>query len=263
MTRRDLFLTGPTGLSSPTNNILTADGSAIDTMAGGQAYRSFNVQVNATSGITAGAIAFEGSNDNVNFVVLGYVDASATSGTVTASAAAIAASTNRFFQGPIPFRYFRVRISTTFSGGTISASGRLSNQPYTHTIMQVGQGTPASLNATVIPVPAGSGGNSIMSASIGNTAAAVKAGAGQVYGYDIHNPNAAIVYVQFFNVASGSVTVGTTAPLYSVGVPANGRAAVEFPMGIAHSTAIAVAATTARAGGSAPASTVDVNVLYK
>lgn len=261
----DLFLTSAAGLSSPANNILKSDATGVDTMAGpGQSqYRSFYVQVVGSSGISAGAVAFEGSNDNTNWAVLGYVDASAVSGTLTAAAVTIAASTSRVFEGPIKFRYFRLRISTAFTGGTIQAFARLSTAPYTAAVVQVGQGTPSNLNATVIPVPSGSGGNSIATAALTNTATAVKGSAGQVYGYDIHNPNAAISYVQFFNVASGSVTVGTTAPIYSVGIPANGRVSVEWGYGIAHSTAIAIAATTTRTGSTAPGSALDVNVLYK
>jgi hypothetical protein len=267
MTKRtpDLFLTGPTGLSSTTNNALLASAAAIDTLAAGAglpAYRSFWVQVNGSSGISAGAVVFEGSNDNVNFTVVPYVDGAAITGVAAAAGITVAASTSRFFQGPIPFRYFRLRISTAFTGGTISATARLSTAPYSAAILQVGQATAANLKATANLTPLGSGGNSMATAALLATATQVKSGPGQVYGYDIHNPNAAISYVQFFNTAVGSVTVGTTTPVYVVGIPANSRASVEWPMGLAFSTAIVIAATTTRGGNTAPGTALDVNIIY-
>jgi len=112
-------------------------------------------------------------------------------------------------------------------------------------------------------VPSTSGGiPSVASGSIGNTATAVKTSAGQVYGWYFYNNNSAMSYVQFFNTVTGSTTVGTTAPVYSLGIPPNGGANVFLPHGIAHSTAITIAITTTRAGSTSPANTVDYNVFY-
>lgn len=111
--------------------------------------------------------------------------------------------------------------------------------------------------------PTTSGGSSTYTGNITNTAVAVDASPGQVYGYFFYNANSSVCYVQFWNTAQGSVTVGTTAPILSMGIPALGGANVAFPNGIAFSTAITIAATTTRAGGSACASGVDANLLYK
>lgn len=111
--------------------------------------------------------------------------------------------------------------------------------------------------------PATSGGLLIGTGSIGNTATSLKGTAGQVYGWYFYNPNATVAYVQFFNTVSGSVTVGTTPPVYSLGIPATSGANVSLTSGIAHSTAIVIAITTTRAGGTSPGSTVDYNVFYK
>jgi hypothetical protein len=90
----------------------------------------------------------------------------------------------------------------------------------------------------------------------------VKASAGQVYSYDIHNPNAAIAYVSFYNTAVGSVTVGTTTQVRVVGIPANTRVAFVSDVGLAYATAISIAATTTRSGSTAPAAALDVNIDY-
>ncbi|MCV7255710.1 hypothetical protein H7J86_26445 [Mycobacterium hackensackense] len=263
---QDVQYTGPAGLTA-SNNILVAGGAAIDTMAGAglPTYRSFYVQVTGTAGITAGAIVFEGSNDGVtNWVVLPYVDGAAATGNATAAGVTIAAGTTRFLQGAIPYRYFRVRISTAFTGagGSISAIATLSPAPYVWPIVQVGQPTPANLNATAQLAPRGSGGNSAFSAAVTNAAAAIKAGPGQIYAYELHNPNAAIAYVGFFNKAAAGVVLGTDVPLFTIPVPANQRIGLPLDVGVAFGTAVSVAATTARGGAVALASAVDVTVFY-
>lgn len=99
--------------------------------------------------------------------------------------------------------------------------------------------------------------------SITNTAVAVDASAGTLWGYYFYNPNASVCYVQFWNTAQGSVTVGTTAPVLTLGIPASSAANVQLAVGDAFSTAITIAATTARAGGTACGSNIDANVWYK
>jgi len=119
----------------------------------------------------------------------------------------------------------------------------------------------ALVTATTLEAAA-DGGVSVASGTIGATATAVSATAGQVYGWYIYNPNSVVVYVQFFNTAAGSVTPGSTTPVYSIGIPATSGANV-FGIGVAHSTAITIAITTGRSNGISPSSTVDYNIFYK
>ena len=94
----------------------------------------------------------------------------------------------------------------------------------TGTFWQTTQPVSVAATVNVQAVPATSGGLSFYNASVAGTKAAVKASAGQLYGYHILNTTAAIAYVQCFNVASASVTVGTTTPDFVLGLPANGGA---------------------------------------
>lgn len=96
-----------------------------------------------------------------------------------------------------------------------------------------------------------------------NSAQAVKASAGQVGGWYIYNPNSSAQFVQFYNVASGSVTVGTTTPAFMLTIPATAGANLEIVNGIAFSTAISIAATSTAGGNGAPSTALDVVVLYK
>jgi len=145
--------------------------------------------------------------------------------------------------------------------GTSTATGNGTASAGCQRVTIASDNTAFSVNSTT--VPATSGGLSVATGSIGATATSVKASAGQVYGWYFYNPNASVAYVQFFNTASGSVTLGTTTPVYSLGIPAGSAANVEMSNGIAHSTAITIAVTTTRAGSTGPGSTVDYNVFYK
>lgn len=97
-----------------------------------------------------------------------------------------------------------------------------------------------------------------------NTAQVIKASAGQLYGWFIYNPNATAQFVQLYNTAAGSVTVGTTNPLFMLTIPATSGANVEFTNGITFSNAGWSAAATSTAGGTgAPSTALDAVFFYK
>lgn len=104
---------------------------------------------------------------------------------------------------------------------------------------------------------------------IDETAVAVKASAGTLYGIHAINTTAAPLYLQFFDVAQGSVTVGTTTPTMQMIVPGNADSdgagfTFTIPQGIAFSTAITLACSTNSEGNGAPgANACHVNLFYK
>lgn len=99
--------------------------------------------------------------------------------------------------------------------------------------------------------------------ALSNTKTQISAAACTVGGYIVHNPNAAVTYIQVWNLASASVTVGTTAPTWTIGVPANGTANLELVNGILHGTGFTVAATTTATGSTAPSAACVCTFLYK
>ena len=106
----------------------------------------------------------------------------------------------------------------------------------------------------------GSDGSSILVA----TAQAIKASAGTMYGYFAYNPESAVTFVHFYNTAAGSVTVGTTNPLFTLQIPPTSAANMSIPQGIAFSNAgWSCAATTTAGGNTAPATGVSLTVWYK
>ena len=99
----------------------------------------------------------------------------------------------------------------------------------------------------------------------GNTAVSVKASSATVYLLELDNTaNSAATYVKLYNLASGSVVVGTTAPDAIILVPSTTKIDVAVPSGWIFGTALSVASLTTggTAGVTSPASAMIVRVLY-
>jgi hypothetical protein len=101
------------------------------------------------------------------------------------------------------------------------------------------------------------------STALTNGAQAIKASAGKLGGWYIYNPNSSPAYVVIYNVASGSVTVGTTAAKMILAIPATSAANLEMANGVTFDTAISAAATTTATGNTAPTTALEANFLYK
>jgi hypothetical protein len=100
----------------------------------------------------------------------------------------------------------------------------------------------------------------------------VKATAGQLYGGIAINLSSSVRYLKFYNATAANVTVGTTTPVLTIPIPTPGSAngagfTLPIPaQGVAFSTAITVAATTALADndtGAPGANEVVLNLFYK
>lgn len=94
------------------------------------------------------------------------------------------------------------------------------------------------------------------------TAVAVKAGAGRVYGYHIYNSNTVDIFMHFYDIAQGSVTVGSSARARTLCIPAGGVIDTTFALPLTLATAITVAATTTITGNTAPSTGLLVNIDY-
>jgi len=105
--------------------------------------------------------------------------------------------------------------------------------------------------------------------AMGATIDAVKASSATVYYVQVDNSaNGAASYVKLYNVASGSVVVGTTVPDQVIFVPGNARVTEVYTTvaapGKAFGTALSAACTTAggTAGNTGPSSSVVVTIVY-
>jgi hypothetical protein len=95
-------------------------------------------------------------------------------------------------------------------------------------------------------------------------AATVTSSNGHYYGYDLHNPNVSVCYLQIFSTTTP--TLGTTVPVNSIPVPATSRAALTSPMSSLGPTAggapISIAATTTPTGSTLCTTGMVVNTWY-
>jgi hypothetical protein len=123
-------------------------------------------------------------------------------------------------------------------------------------------GDASTAGGTSTYAAAGGTGNALLS----TTVTAVKASAGNLYGVSFDNSaGTQKVYVQFFDVAAGSVTLGTTVPKFSLVVPAGGYRDNDFgpEEKVTFATAISVAATTTATGLTAPTTGLGANFYFK
>jgi len=123
----DLFVTGASGLTTTVNNILP-EGATASTGLDLTGYRSGNVQVVSTA--TGGTIIFEGSNDPTNnFQSIPVFNQITLLGTMSTTAIALTSSAISY-SFAIKFRYIRLRIATTATGGTVQSVSLFSRAPW-------------------------------------------------------------------------------------------------------------------------------------
>lgn len=92
----------------------------------------------------------------------------------------------------------------------------------------------------------------------------VKPVEGKVFWIDIHNPNAAVEFVHFYDATAANVTVGTTTPVFSVSVASSGQRHIP-PQDLPYyefETAITIAASTTATGAVAPGTGLVVHIGY-
>ena len=123
----------------------------------------------------------------------------------------------------------------------------------------------------------GSGGSSLPTASVANalsrfrsltvnsTAQAIKASAGNLYGFNIINLHTSAIYIKFYNIAAAGVNPASDTPIKTLLVPANG-AIYQDPSSIQTSftTALSVRAVTESGdtGTTAPGSLPIIEIEY-
>lgn len=109
------------------------------------------------------------------------------------------------------------------------------------------------------------GVDTYFSSSLGNTATSIKSSGGNFYGWaQLYNPGGSAGFCQMFDLATGSVTLGTTTPKQSYYVGALGTfSSKDQTVPITHSVAITAAVTATVTGSGAPASNFVANGLYK
>lgn len=92
----------------------------------------------------------------------------------------------------------------------------------------------------------------------------VRSMAGKFGGYYYYNPNSSAAYIQVFDALQASdVTLGTTDPKGTFGVPATSAANVELTRGLKMQNGIVIAVTTTAKGSTAPTTGLDLTIYSK
>jgi hypothetical protein len=116
---------------------------------------------------------------------------------------------------------------------------------------------------TTTPVPATTNGwTPFLDDAQSTTVTTVKGGAGELGAYHCLKPNSAAAYVQIFDTSS-TVTLGTTIPGLTLGLPAGDGGNLEWTMSIHFANPVKVAATTTATGSTAPGMAFDNSFAFK
>ena len=120
---------------------------------------------------------------------------------------------------------------------------------------------------SVVSIPTPSGLTKYRDTDLAETKVAVDATSGTIHSITVDNTaNAgAASYLKLWDAASGSVTVGTTAPDFVFKIPAATKRTIIFHDGLAYGTALTAAALTAggTAGTTGPTSDVVVEIIFE
>lgn len=149
-------------------------------------------------------------------------------------------------------------MSTTSSGGTV-VTGDVNLAKVAGTVISDTNPVPIESTAT----SNATGISTLLDADADNTAQVLKAAAGNLYYIEAINSNAADAYIQLFNVAAGSVNVGTTVPKAVIYVPAQGGSVRDFNVPMSFATAMTYACTTTATGGIDPTTGLVITFGYK
>lgn len=146
---QDSVVTGQSAQTATVNNILTATSGTAATNVSG--YRSASVQIVCPAGTyTTGAIIFEGSNDNTNFVTIPVYNQVLVNGAPITAAITLVTTTNIVYVFPITTTYIRCRISTGITGASASVQAfpRYSQTPFSPPTVTIANATAANANVT-------------------------------------------------------------------------------------------------------------------
>lgn len=147
--------------------------------------------------------------------------------------------------------------NTTLTGNGVTGTG-------SQRVTIASDNTPFSVNTTSSLSATSTGMTFFRNTALSNTAVAVKASQGNLFYYHFYNSGSLDTFLQLYNVAQGSVTVGTTTPDLTLAVPAGGILDGSFDSSpFSFSTAITIAATTTITGGTAPATALLIAIGYK
>jgi hypothetical protein len=131
-----------------------------------------------------------------------------------------------------------VKVDATATTQSVSQSGAWKVEAWDGTTVAGVDAVSLGLKVTPLPTSNQTGPTlKRVKAASGTNSTSVKGSAGQLYGYSLFNNTASARYVKLYNKASAP-SIGSDTPAFTIIVPANGGANVEWKMGIPFGTGI-------------------------
>ena len=227
--------TVPTISSSSVPTTYTSSGAvAVNTIAIGPLNISqfSTIMVDIVSQAVGGNFIFEASNDGTNWkgLYLTRVDNPIAQQSYVNTNISYA-GTNSCYAGPTyGFVYFRVRVNNAFTSGNNNVLSVASNNPVPNAAVGIMSQSGSALS--VYPnISAGSQGfynfHTLLSAA-GTNLTQVTSGQKNIGSIWLTNATASFRWFKVWNLASASVTLGTTSPAYNVGIPPNSTISLDM-----------------------------------
>jgi hypothetical protein len=220
-------------------------------------------------GTFVATVTFQGSVDGTNWISLAAMPVGSLANVAPVSTATGVGAWHVLTAGMQQIR----AIATAYTSGTLTAAIRATNSaPFVYNApagatnaVAVASGTVTTVStvSNVAAIAAGANligdigveyrANATGAASVASvmspatpTATAAKAAAGRLLGVMLQNSAASLRSVKFWNALTSGVTLGTTAAVFEVDIPAGGSVFMGFEGGIGFATAISYAVTGAK-----------------
>jgi len=209
-------------------------------------------------GAFVATVAFQGTVDGTNWISLAAIPVTSGANAAAVSTAAVTGAWHVLTAG---FAQIRA-VATAFTSGMVTVSIRATtNSPW---VYSAPVGTTNAVAVSSLPVaPAGTNligdlglqyrANNMGAALVGAlmspavpAALAVKAASGRLLGVMLQNSASGVRSVKFWNALAAGVTLGTTAALFEIDIPAGQSVYMAFEGGIGFSTGITCAVTAAK-----------------
>jgi hypothetical protein len=227
------------------------------------------------TGTYTGALSLQGTVDGVTWVTITQASSFLNIATAALAATIASAAQGIFAAGCSGFAKVRITALAAVTGTAVVSIRTVSGDPFLTPILPLPAGAATIGNVGLVAGAANVGNTGVAAntsvvpsnATLGATTSAtvVKASAGTVFGVDILNNTAAIVYLKLYDKATAP-TVGTDIPVVVIAVPIGGfashtlggMAGRRFSAGISYAVTTGVADTDT----AAPTAGVKLGVTY-
>ncbi len=220
---------------------IAGTGAVIEALLFDLSVENYDFALFQLSGTFVASVLIEGTFDGVTWYTLPTLDVAATAGTSSGSA--------RTSVGIYGFhcrtKRIRARVSA-YTSGTVVLTGALcyGELPQLTTVVAGGSSTLGAVSLHLSPTTGTAATNARVKSAASNNLTSVKASAGKLMGYALHNNTASAKFFKLYNKASAPVVANDT-PIATIIIPANGVVTYSNVLGKSMTTGIAYAITGA------------------